>query len=79
MGKLIAPDIIKAYPSLKTIYVFCGYCEAHLEWAEDCLDHGVSCLMHDFHTNLLVRLLRDVAEYFISEGDKELNQDENLA
>jgi len=35
--------------------------------------------MYDFHTDLLVRLLRDIAEYFISEGDNELKQDEKLA
>jgi len=79
MGKDIAPDIIKKYPSLKNIYVFCGYYKAHLEWVEDCLDQDITCLMYDFHTDLLVRLLRDVAEYFISEGDTELNRDQQLA
>jgi hypothetical protein len=79
MGEKIAPEIMKKYPSLKTIYVFCGYYRAHVEWAEDCLDQGVSCIFCNFHTDLLVRLLRDVAEYFISEGDGELTRDEKLA
>lgn len=79
MGKDIAPEIMKNYPSLKTIYVFCGYYKAHLEWVDDCLDQGISCLMYDFHTDLLVRLLRDVAEYFISQGDNELSRNQQLA
>jgi hypothetical protein len=79
MGKDIAPDIIKKYSSLQNIYVFCGYYKAHLEWVEDCLDQNIICIMYDFHTDLLARLLRDVAEYFISEGDKELNQNQQLA
>jgi hypothetical protein len=35
--------------------------------------------MYDFHTDLLVRLLRDVAEYFISQGDNELSRNQQLA
>jgi hypothetical protein len=79
MGKVIAPDIGQKYPSLKTIYVFCGYYKAHLGWVDDCLDQNIDCIMYDFHTDLLVRLLRDVAEYFISEGDGELTHDKQLA
>jgi hypothetical protein len=79
MGKEIARDIITKYPSLQNIYVFCGYYKAHLDWVDECLDHNIICLMYDFHTDLLARVLREVAEYFISEGDKELNQNQQLA
>lgn len=79
MGKEIAPEIMVKYPSLKTIYVFCGYIAAHLEWVENCLDQGIDCIMKDFHTDMLVRLLQDVAEYFVSQGDEELSRDQQLA
>jgi hypothetical protein len=79
LGKTIAPGPIKEYKSLKTIYVFCGYYGAHVEWAQDCLDEGIDCIMYNFHTDLLERLLRDVAEYFTLEGDDELNRGIQLA
>jgi hypothetical protein len=79
MGGIIAQDIINKYSSLKTIYVFCGYYQAHVGWANDCLDNDIYCIMLNHQTDLLVRLLRDVAEYFIGEGDGELNRDETLA
>jgi hypothetical protein len=79
MGKNIAPEIMEKYPSLKMIYVFCHSYELQLEWTEDCLDQGIDCILHKFYTDLLVRLLRDVAEYFISEGNGELTRDEKLA
>lgn len=79
LGGQIAPDIIEQCPSLKTIYVFCGKNDAHLDWALDCLNNGVECIMENFPTDLLVRLVRDVAEYFITEGDAELNRDVSLA
>lgn len=79
MGKLIAGDIIQKYSALEKIYVFCGYYKAHVEWADDCLDNGIECIMNNFHTDLLARLLRDVAEYFIREGDRELTENKMLA
>ena len=78
-GKLIAPKIMDNYPSLKTIYVFCGNCEAHLDWTYDCLDRDVDCIVQEHHLDLLTRLLRDVAEYFIGEGDNLLSRSEQLA
>lgn len=78
-GKLIGPKILDNHPSLKTIYVFCGYCQAHLDWIFDCLDRDVECIVQEHHMDLLVRLLRDVAEYFVKEGDHLLSRSEQLA
>ncbi len=79
MGEQIAPEIMEKYPSLETIYVFCHSVKAQLQWTQDCLDKEIDCIVFNFYTDLLVRLLRDVAEYFISEGDGELTRDEKLA
>ncbi|CAF1337663.1 unnamed protein product [Rotaria sp. Silwood1] len=69
MGEKILPKIAELYPSLKQIYLFCGYYRAHVGWAYDYLDQGFDIIMIDFHTDLVMRLSRDVAEYFISEGN----------
>jgi hypothetical protein len=80
MGKKIAPDIIeKKYKSLETIYVFCGDPKNHVEWMQDCFEEDVSCCTFTFPTYLLARILRDVAEYFITQGDAELKLSEQLA
>ncbi|CAF4892576.1 unnamed protein product [Rotaria sp. Silwood1] len=50
-------------------HCFCGYYRAHVGWAYDYLDQGSDIIMIDFHTDLVMRLSRDVAEYFISEGN----------
>ncbi|UJR25890.1 hypothetical protein I4U23_007238 [Adineta vaga] len=79
MGKEIVSDIINKYSSLETIYVFCCHGQAHVEWSFDCLEKGISCIMIDFPSDLLVRLMRDVAEYFITQGNTELGLDNTLA
>ena len=57
---------------LKQIYVFCALPDAHQDWMDDCSSHGIKCSVDVHHLNLLVRLLRDIAEYFLDEGEKKL-------
>lgn len=78
-GEVIAPKIIDKYSILKTIYVFCGHCPAHVKWMNVCLEHEIVCIVIEHHLDLLVRLLRDVAEHFIDEGEKELTRSEQYA
>ena len=65
------PITSKGYPS---IYVFCHNIAWQMEWAEDYLEY---LQMFNFDSELLERMTRDIAEYFIERGAR-LRQEENF-
>jgi hypothetical protein len=84
MGKEIVPKIIERYRPIFTdkvtdqpypsVYVFCLHIEYHLKWAMDYIQY---VQMFDIESELLERMTRDIAEYFIERGER-IRQDNNL-
>lgn len=84
MGKKIVPRIIERYPRIFTdlitdepypsIYVFCHNIANNMGWAMDYIGY---IQMFNFDSELLERLTRDIAEYFI-ERSKRLHKDGKL-
>ena len=84
MGKHAVPKIIERFRSTFTdpitdkgyssIYVFCHDIRLQMEWAGDYLEH---LQMFNFDSELLERMTRDIAEYFIKRG-KRLEEDKDL-
>jgi hypothetical protein len=77
MGKNVVPKIIERYPRIFTdlitdqpyssIYVFCHNIEWNLEWAIEYIQY---IQMFNFDSELLERMTRDIAEYFIERGGR---------
>jgi hypothetical protein len=84
MGKNIVPKIMEKYRNIFTdpitdqpyasVYVFCHSIEYHMEWG---MDYAEYVQMFNFDSELLERMTRDIAEYFIERG-KRLRKDNNL-
>jgi hypothetical protein len=84
MGKSIVPQIIEQYRHIFTdlitdepymsIYVFCHNIEFHIDWALEYRDY---IHIFNFDSDLLERMTRDIAEYFIERG-KRIRQDNDL-
>jgi hypothetical protein len=84
MGKKVVPRILERYPRIFTdlitdrpypsIYVFCHNIEWNLEWAMEYIEY---IQMFNFDSELLERLTRDIAEYFIERYER-MRQDNNL-
>lgn len=53
-------------------YVYTHSIILHIDWAEQ---YGKMVKMFNFHTNLLVRLTREIADYFIQQGKSFLQVD----
>ena len=70
----IFTDIITntAYPS---IYILCHDIRLEMDWSEEYLDY---LQMFDFDAQLLERLVRDIAEYYIERGER-LRQDNSTS
>jgi hypothetical protein len=84
MGKDIVPKIIERYRPIFTdritdqpypsVYVFCLHIEYHLEWAMEYIQY---VQMFTTESELLERMTRDIAEYFIERGSR-LREDNDL-
>jgi hypothetical protein len=84
LGKNAVPQVIERYRHIFTdpitdkpyssVYVFCHNIEWNLEWAVDYLDY---VQMFNFDSELLERLIRDIAKYFI-ERSRRIRQDNDL-
>jgi hypothetical protein len=84
LGRSIVPKIIERYRPIFTdritnkayasVYVFCHNIEWQMDWGMEYLDY---VQMFNFDSELLERMTRDIAEYFIERG-KRLRQDNDL-
>jgi hypothetical protein len=73
LGKDMVPKIVNQYSFIHSFYIYCFKILNHRDWALEYLD----CLkMFDHPIDLLVRLMRDISEYFIEEGEKFLNDND---
>jgi len=73
LGKDMVPKIVQEYPFIHSFYIFCFKMVNHRDWASE----YVECLqMFDHPVDLLVRLMRDVSDYFIQQGKAYLNLDD---
>jgi hypothetical protein len=69
LGKDMVPKIVNQYQLIHSFYIYCFKMIKHRDWASDYL----SCLqMFDHPIDLLVRLMRDISEYFIEQGKTNL-------
>jgi hypothetical protein len=77
LGKDMVPKIVQQYSFIHSFYIFCFKMANHCGWASEYVD----CLqMFDHPIDLLVRLMRDISEYFINQGQIFLNgNDPHLA
>jgi dihydrofolate reductase len=74
VGRYLVPEIVHQYPYVHDFYLYTHNIVLHLEWGEK---YGKMLKMFNFHTNLLVRLTRDIADYFIKRGQMFLNVNVN--
>ncbi|UJR10965.1 hypothetical protein I4U23_015150 [Adineta vaga] len=73
VGRCLVPMIAQEYPYVHDIYIYAHNIGLHVDWA----DHYIKLIkMFNFHTNLLVRLTRDISKYFIERGKIFLSVDE---
>jgi hypothetical protein len=72
VGRFLVPEIVRRYPNVHDFYIYTHNIALHLEWADD---YGKIVKMFSFHTNLLVRLTREIANYFIKRGQMFLTVD----
>jgi hypothetical protein len=69
LGKDMVPEIVRRYSLIHSFYIFCFKMVDHCGWASE----YVECLqMFDHPVDLLVRLMRDISEYFIKQGEQFL-------
>lgn len=76
LGKDMVPQIVGQYALIHSFYIFCFKMDKHCEWASD----YASCLqMFDHPVDLLVRLMRDISQYFIEQGKMNLSLNDPAA
>lgn len=85
LGRYAVPQIIARFrrvfidpitnESYSSIFVFCHDIARQMDWADDYLEY---LQMFNFDSELLERMIRDVAEYFI-ERSARLRQDQNYS
>ena len=69
MGELIVPEIYEKLSGY--IYIFCAHMEDHLErWAGDYVEH---MQMFNEETTVFVRLLRDIAQYYLKKSEDPIS------
>jgi hypothetical protein len=73
LGREIVPRITSKYYHINSFYIFCFKIINHIDWASDYADR---LQMFDHQIDLLVRLMRDIANYFIQQGQPYLKLDE---
>ncbi len=65
LGKDMVPRIVQQYLYIHSFYIYCFKMVKHTDWASE----YASCLqMFDHPVDLLVRLMRDISDYFIQQG-----------
>jgi hypothetical protein len=84
LGEKIVPKIIERYRPIFTdpitdqpyasVYVFCLHIDYHSNWGAEYIEY---IKMFDTESELLERMTRDIAEYFI-EGSRRLREDNDL-
>lgn len=82
LGRDAVPEILKRFQHVFTdpetdepytsIYIYCGNIKYHIDWALECRDY---IQMFDHEADLLTRMTRDIAEYFLMIGKRMLNED----
>ncbi|CAF0880862.1 unnamed protein product [Adineta steineri] len=82
MGQVVVPMILGRFPhvftdsvtneSYNSIYIFCGDRAYHAQWA---LAYRNYVQIFDDETALLPRMVRDIADHFLEEGQKVLVED----
>ncbi|CAF0880880.1 unnamed protein product [Adineta steineri] len=82
MGEIIIPQIISKFANIFTnpetdesynsIYIFCLNKEYHSRWARAFRNY---VQIFDFETDLLSRMIHDIADYFLTEGKQLLDED----
>jgi hypothetical protein len=88
LGEYIVPRILTDHQEIfkdkngklyeDSIYIFCADMVKHGQWAIDYLD--LDCIkMENDDQAILARLTRDIARYFISEGEQFIINDEILS
>ena len=65
VGRFLVPKIVHQYPLIHNIYIFAHNISLHLDWTDPYLK---MLKIFNFPTDLLVRLTRDIAAYFIQQG-----------
>ena len=65
LGRELVPHVIKHYPYVEKVFVFCGNILSHMDWA---LNYVENLLMFDFHNDLFARLVHDVGMYYKQQG-----------
>jgi len=61
-----------------SIYIFCADMKKHTQWAYDYLDFNCIKMENDDQT-ILARLTRDIAKYFVSEGQQLFSNNNNIS
>jgi hypothetical protein len=72
VGRYLVPKIVSQYPHVHDFYIYAHNITLHFDWADEYVKY---VKMFSFHTNLLVRLTRDIANYFIKRGQMFLEVD----
>jgi hypothetical protein len=83
-GKKIVPRILEDFQQVFTdlvtndpynsVYIFCGDISYNYEWA---MDHLYYIQIFNHEADLLLRITRDIAEYYITQGERQ-NADGHL-
>jgi hypothetical protein len=84
LGRCIVPKIIERYRHIFTdpitnvpypsIYIFCHHIDYEINWAMEYLDY---VQIFNFDSELLERMTRDIAEYYIEQG-RRMHHDNDL-
>jgi hypothetical protein len=84
LGQTAVPKIMEKYRNIftdpitdepyRSVYVFCHNIEYHMEWG---MDYAEYVQMFNFDSELLERMTRDIAEYFIDRSSR-LREDNDL-
>lgn len=67
LGRTAIPHIVNNCNSIVSFYIFCASKANHVEWA---INYASRLRMYTHQTDLLVKLMRDISEYFINYGDQ---------
>lgn len=65
IGCILVPKISVEYPQIHKVYIYAHNLVSHARWADDYI---TMVRMFNFHTNLLVRLTRDISYDYIEQG-----------
>ncbi|CAF2942321.1 unnamed protein product [Rotaria sp. Silwood2] len=75
VGRYLVPEISSQYHEIHDVYIYAHNIALHVDWA----DKYIGMLkLFNFHTDLLVRLTRDIANYFIKRGQILLNPEVDM-